>query len=107
MNPGLHRIFPEYLIIRLHLDFLHTVQRHHIEIPDGFVVLRRIAGSYDDPALRNRMISKVLHWRNCSMAGASVSDTQLISSIKESPRLNPSFSFFHKWTPQSRSWCIP
>ena len=60
MNPGLHRIFPEYLIIRLHLDFLHTVQRHHIEIPDGFVVLRRIAGSHDDPALRNRMISKGL-----------------------------------------------
>ena len=28
---------------------------------------------------------KVLHWRNCSIVGASVSDTQLISSMNRIP----------------------
>ena len=34
-------------------------------------------------------LPKVLHWRNCSMVGARVSDTQLISSIKRIPSLRP------------------
>ena len=53
-------VFLPNVKIRLHGNFFHTVQRHHIEIPDRFVVLRRISCCHDDPAFRNRMISEGL-----------------------------------------------
>ena len=34
-------------------------------------------------------LPNILHCRNCSIVGASVSDTQLISSIKRIPSFNP------------------
>ena len=46
--------------VRLHINALDTVQGHHVKLPDGFVILRRIAGSRDDPALRYLVASKCL-----------------------------------------------
>ena len=53
------KFFP-YLIIRLNLDLLHPVQCHNIELPDGFVILRRVARCHDDPALRHLLITEGL-----------------------------------------------
>ena len=60
MDPGLYRVLPERLVIRLHLDLLDPVQSHHVKIPDGFVVFRRISRGHDHPALGNGMISEGL-----------------------------------------------
>ena len=60
MDPGLYRVFPPYAIIRLHFNLLHTVQGNHVKLPDGFVVLGRVACGYDDPALGNWVITEGL-----------------------------------------------
>ena len=60
MDPGLYRVFPPYAIIRLHFNFLYTVQGNHVKLPDGFVVLGRVACGYDDPALGNWVITEGL-----------------------------------------------
>ncbi len=39
-------------------------------------------------------VPKVLFWKNCSIVGTSVSDTQLISSIKRIPSLQEVSSIF-------------
>ena len=56
----LYRIFLPYCEVRLHLDFFHTVHRDDIELPDRFIILRRISRCHDHPALRDRMISEHL-----------------------------------------------
>ena len=57
-------LFPGVLlpdaIIRLHLHDLQAVQGGHVEFPDGFVVLRRIACGDDDPALRHSVAAEGL-----------------------------------------------
>ena len=46
--------------IRFHVNPLDPVQGDHIEFPYRFVILRRIAGSCDNPALRYLMASEGL-----------------------------------------------
>ena len=77
-------LFPD-VQIRLHIDAADPVHGHDIELPHRLVVLRRVSCCHNDPSLRNLMVSKDLPCRNCSMVGASVSDTQLISSINRMP----------------------
>ena len=60
MDPGLYRVFPPYAVIRLHLNFLYTVQGNHVEFPNGFVVLRRVSCCHDNPALGNWVIAEGL-----------------------------------------------
>ena len=39
--------------ICFYVDLPHPIQRHHIELPYRFVILRRISRGHDDPALRD------------------------------------------------------
>ena len=48
----------------------------------------------------SRWFPKVLHWRNCSIIGASVSLTQLISSRNRIPSRTPVFSI--SWYTEAR-----
>ena len=43
-----------------HVHALHTVQRHHVEVPDGLVVLRRVARRHDEPSLRQVLVAEGL-----------------------------------------------
>ena len=43
-----------------YVDALHPVQGHHVEVPDGAVILRRISGGGDEPALRQPLVAKGL-----------------------------------------------
>ena len=55
--PGI--LFPDAVVL-LHIDALHPVQRHHVEVPDGLVVLRRVARRHDEPPLRQLLIAEGL-----------------------------------------------
>ena len=46
--------------IRLYIDLLQTVQRNNIKLTHRFIVLRRIARRYDDPAVRQFMSAERL-----------------------------------------------
>ncbi len=46
--------------IFLYLDSFHPVQRHHIELPDRAVILRRVSGGGDQPALGKPLIAEGL-----------------------------------------------
>ena len=50
-------IFPGFKV-RFHFNLFDTIHRHDIEFTDRAVVLRRISGCNDEPALRNLMISE-------------------------------------------------
>ena len=60
MNAGLVCVLPPDRVIGLHIDHLHTVQCHNIKVADRFVVLRRISGGNNDPALRHLLVSEGL-----------------------------------------------
>ena len=47
-----------YRIVFFHIDALHTVKGYNIELSDGLIVFRRIAGSHNHPSLRNLMIAE-------------------------------------------------
>ena len=49
-----------HAVVLLHVDALHPVQRHHIEVPDGLVVLRRVARRHDQPPLRQGLVAEGL-----------------------------------------------
>ena len=57
--PGAGVLLPDGEVL-LHVDALDPVQRHHIEIPDGLVVLRGVARRHDEPALRQLLIAEGL-----------------------------------------------
>ena len=46
--------------VGLDIHTAHAVKGDDIEIPDGFVVLRRVASRHDDPARRHGLIAKGL-----------------------------------------------
>ncbi len=46
--------------VLLNVNTLYPVQRHYIEIPDRAVILRRIPGGGDEPALRKALVSECL-----------------------------------------------
>ena len=50
-------LFPDSKIC-FHRNDLHPVQCHHIKLPDGFVVFRRIPCRHDDPSRRYLLIAK-------------------------------------------------
>ena len=52
MNADAVGVFLPGLVVFLDLDLPHTVQRHDVKIPHGAVVLRRVAGSDNDEAVR-------------------------------------------------------
>ena len=62
--------------VRLHVDALEPVPGNDVELPDGAVVLRRVAGSDHDPALRHPMaaedfiLQKLQHGRGQRLADA-------------------------------------
>ncbi len=47
-------------VVLLHVDALDPVQRHHVKVPDGLVVLRRVAGGHDGPTLRQGLVAEGL-----------------------------------------------
>ncbi|CAN4034599.1 Iron-uptake system permease protein FeuB, partial [Dysosmobacter welbionis] len=49
-----------HAVVLLHVDALHPVQGHHVEVPDGLVVLRRVARRHDEPPLRQRLVAEGL-----------------------------------------------
>ena len=53
------KFFP-HLIVCLNLDLLHTVQGNNIELPDGFVIFRRIACCHNDPSFRYLLVTEGL-----------------------------------------------
>ena len=77
MNPLPAGIFFPRRIIRLDHDASYTIKCHHIKIPDGFIVLRRISGCHNDPALRDRLITErltlqKLQHRRCKRFGHAI-----------------------------------
>ena len=60
MDSALVCVFFPNIIIRLHINALNTVKCYYIEITDGFVIFRRVAGCHDNPALGNTVISETL-----------------------------------------------
>ncbi len=57
LAPGV--LLPHAEVLR-HVDALDPVQRHHVEVPDGLVVLRRVARRHDEPPLRQLLIAEGL-----------------------------------------------
>ena len=56
---GVGVLLPD-LVIRLHVDALEAVPGDDVELPHGVVVLRRVAGGHDDPALRHPVAAEDL-----------------------------------------------
>ena len=62
--------------VRFYVDFLHTVQCHHIEFPDAFVIFRGVACGGDKPAIGHLMgaeglcLQKLQHSRGQCFGGA-------------------------------------
>ena len=56
-SPGV--LLPDGEVLR-HIDALHPVQRHHVKVPDGAVVLRRVSRRRDEPALRQPLVAEGL-----------------------------------------------
>ena len=93
MNSLLIGVFLPYIKVCLHIDLLDTVQSDHIEFPDGFVIFWRVACCDDYPAFRHLLVSEGFSPEGtASIIGASVSDTQLISSMNRMPSFRPVFS---------------
>ena len=57
--PAVGVLLPDGEVL-LHVDALHPVQRHHVKVPDGLVILRRIACRHDQPALRQPLVAEGL-----------------------------------------------
>ena len=57
LGPGV--LLPDGEVL-LYVDALHPVQGHHVEIPDGAVVFRRVSGGGDEPALRQALVAEGL-----------------------------------------------
>ena len=53
-------IFFPHAEIFLHVNPADPVKSHHVKLPDRFIVLRRIACCYNDPALGHRLIAEGL-----------------------------------------------
>ena len=53
-------VFLPHAVVLLHVDALHPVQRHHVKVPDGLVVLRRVARRHDEPPLRQGLVAEGL-----------------------------------------------
>ncbi|CAN4045235.1 Stage 0 sporulation A-like protein, partial [Dysosmobacter welbionis] len=49
-----------HAVVLLHVDALHPVQGHHVEVPDGLVVLRRVARRHDQPPLGKGLVAESL-----------------------------------------------
>ena len=60
MNAHLIGVFFPDVKILFHIDFLDTVQGHHIKFTYRFIILRRVARRNDDPSLRDFLISECL-----------------------------------------------
>ena len=60
MNAGLVGVLLPHAEIRLHGNPLHAVQRGHVKLTHGFIVLRRIACGHDDPAAGDFVAAKGL-----------------------------------------------
>ena len=83
-------VFLPHIEVGLHIDALEPVPGDDVELPHRVVVLRGIAGRHDDSSRREpgdgRRSCTAGNW---SITGASVSDTQLISSRKRMPSRTP------------------
>ena len=60
VNPLPERVLLPRRIVSLHLHQLHSVHRHHIKLPHRLIVLRRVSGSDNHPAVWNAVPPKDL-----------------------------------------------
>ena len=52
-------LLPDREVLR-HVDALDAVERHHVKVPHGLVVFRRVARGHDQPALGQTLVAEGL-----------------------------------------------
>ena len=60
MSPARHSVLAPCCKVGLHLDALHAVHRHDVELTSAFVVFERIAGADDHPTVGDAVVAKHL-----------------------------------------------
>ena len=78
--------------VLLHVDALHPVQRHHVELPDGLVVLRRVARRHDQPPLRQTLVAEGLALQELQHHGGQGLADAVDLIQEEDALLEPCFS---------------
>ena len=56
--------------VGLNVHAAHTVEGDDVKVPDGFVVLRRVACRHDDPARRHRLVAEGLALQKLQHGGS-------------------------------------
>ena len=89
--PGV--LLPDGKILR-NVDAFDAVQGHHVKVPDRFIVLRRVAGGHDQPALGETLVAEGLALEELEHhGGQGLGDA--VDLIEKQDTL-PQARFFHK-----------
>ena len=93
MHPVCHGVLAPGCQVRLYLDALDAIHRHHVKSPSALVVFKRVACAHDDPAVWHAVVAehlalqKAQHHRHEGLAHA-------VDLVEEQDTLAPPCPFY-------------